>query len=54
MSERGCGSRAHREPVCEPRPLFRITAKGKKYTLNLMLIQVLYIHFMINIEYKKS
>jgi len=54
MSERECGSRAHRAPVCEQRPLFRTTAKGKKYTLDLTLIQVLYIHFMINIEYEKN
>jgi len=43
-----------RELVCEQRPFFRITAKRKKYTLDLMLIHVLYIHFMINIEYEKS
>jgi len=53
MSERGCDSHAHREPVCEQRPLFRTTAKGKKDTLDL-IIQVLYIHFMINIEYEKN
>jgi len=38
MSEKGCGSHAHREPVCEQRPLFRTSAKGKKYTLDLTLI----------------
>jgi len=43
-----------REPVCEQRPLSRTTAKRKKYTLDLTLIQVLYIHFMINIEYEKN